>query len=100
MEDIKWTKLNLDKTEAKAKGTQIKYMLGIKDGKPITVQQLKYLKDNLVNFKSIDGNMQAFLNSITDFDSAASWLSRNSYSLSAAINLLGIIKLPRGCKGF
>lgn len=100
MEDITWSKLKLSKHEAAAKGTQIKYKLGIKDGSPITVEQLKRLKQDLNGFTDPDYNLPEFLESITDFDEAAGWLSSNAYSRSAAFNLLGILKYPKGMKGF
>lgn len=99
LEDINWSNLNLDKDEAAARGTQIKSMLGIKDNSPITAEQLKYMKDNFVRLTGMDNNMQVFLNSITDFDSAAGWLSKNSFSLGGAMNLLGILKRPSKKKG-
>lgn len=40
MEDLNWSTLNLDKNEASTRGVQIKYMLKIKDGEPISVEQL------------------------------------------------------------
>lgn len=100
IEDIKWSNLSLDPDEAAARGTQIKSMLGIKDNTPITPEQLRYMKDNYVRLTGNDNFMQAFLNSIQDFDEAARWLSKHSYSLGGAMNLLGIIKHPRGRKGF
>jgi len=100
MEDISWSKLKLNKHEAAAKGTHIKYKLGIKDGSPITVEQIKRLKQDLNGLTDPDYNLPEFLESITDFDEAASWLSSNAYSRSAAFNLLGILKYPKGMKGF
>ena len=99
MEDIIWSNLKLSKHEAAAKGTQIKYKLGIKDGSSITVEQLKRLKQDLNRLTDQNYNLPEFLESITDFDEAASWLSRNAYSRGAAMNLLGIIKHPKGMKG-
>lgn len=101
LEDIKWSCLDLDKDEAAARGTQIKSMLGIKDNTPITADQLKYMQDNLVRLTGMDNAMQAFLNSITDYEEAAVWLSKNSYSLGGALNLLnyGFLKHPKGWKG-
>lgn len=57
------------------------------------------MQDNFVRLAGMDNNMQAFLNSITDFENAAKWLSKNAYSLGGAVNLLGIIKHPSGKKG-
>jgi len=87
----------LNENDAAAKGTLIKYKLGIKDGAPISVEQLKYLKEDSAICQ--DHCLLEFQESITDFDEAASWLSRNAYSRSAAMNLLGIIKHPNGKKG-
>ena len=107
MNDIDWSSLILDKNEAATRGVQIKYMLGIKDKTPITAEHLKYLKENIILFMDMErmfmdmnNTMKEFLDSITDFDKAAAWLSKNAYSLGAAMNLLGIIKHPRGAKGF
>ena len=99
MEDLNWSTLNLDKNEASTRGVQIKYMLKIKDGEPISVEQLNYVKDNIVRLKGEDKEMQVFLDSITDFETAADWLSKHAYSLYAAMNLLGIIKHPSGKRG-
>lgn len=97
MEDITWSKIaNIDKDEAAARGSQIKSILGITDDTAITKEQLMYMKENFVRLTGMDNNMQAFLNSITDFESAAKWLSKHSYSLGGALNLLGIIKSPLG----
>jgi hypothetical protein len=98
MEVITWSNLELNKNEAAAKGTLIKYKLGIKDGAPISVEQLKYLKEDSAICQ--DHCLLEFLESITDFDEAASWLSRNAYSRSATMNLLGIRKYPNGMMGF
>ena len=97
MEDINWSQLHLDKKEAAARGTQIKRLLGVKDGEPITAEQLK----NCVAYTNQDSTLLTFLNAITDFDSAAEWLSKNAYSFTAAINLLDydFLKHPRGWKG-
>ena len=46
MEVITWSNLELNENDAAAKGTLIKYKLGIKDGAPISVEQLKYLKED------------------------------------------------------
>lgn len=100
MENFNWTTLNLNKHEASTRGVQIKYILRIKDGEPITVEQLKCLKQDLNRLTDQDHNLQEFLESITDFDEAASWLSSNAYSRSAAFNLLGILKYPHGGYGF
>lgn len=89
----------LNKHEAATKGTLIKYKLGIKDGSPITVEQLICMKKEFIGLTDQDHNLQEFLESITDFDEAASWLSRNAYTRGAAMNLLGIIKHPKGKKG-
>ena len=78
----------------------IKYKLGINDGASITVEQLKCLKQDLNGLTDQDHNLQKFLESITDFEEAASWLSSNAYSRSAAFNLLGILKYPKGMMGF
>lgn len=100
MDVITWSNLKLNKNEASSKGALIKYKLGIKDGAPITVEHLKCLKQDFVGLTDLNSNLQEFLESITDFDEAASWLSRNAYSRGAAMNLLGIIKHPKGKKGF
>ena len=102
MEQINWSNLNLDEDEAAARGSQIKSMLGIKDYTPITAEQLKYMKDNYVRLTGQDNNMQRFLDSITDFGLAAGWLSRNSFALGGARNLLkfDFLKHPSGWKGF
>lgn len=110
MDSIDWTNLNLDKDEAAKRGTEIKLLLGIKDNGAISSEQLKFLKDNYQkfneydnkqpkllkdnnhNFYEYDNKIQVFLNSITDFEHAALWLSRYSYSLNAALTLLGFIK--------
>ena len=97
MEVITWSKLKLNKHETAAKGTLIKYKLGIKDGAPISVEQLKCLKEDSTIGQ--DHSLLDFLESITDFDEAASWLSRNAYSRGVAMNLLGNIKLPNRKKG-
>ena len=97
MEVITWSNLELNENDAAAKGTLIKYKLGIKDGAPISVEQLKCLKEDSILGQ--DHSLLVFLESITDFDEAASWLSRNAYSRGAAMNLLGIIKHPNGKKG-
>jgi hypothetical protein len=99
LEDIDWSNLSLDKDEAAARGTQLKSMLGIKDSTPITSKQLQYLIDNFVRLTGMDNNMHAFLNSITDVESAAKWLSKNAYSLGGALNLLGILKTKSGKRG-
>ena len=100
-EDLTWSNIGLNPEEAAARGTQIKIILGLKDGSPITPEQLKYVKDNYVRLTKADNNLQAFLDSITDFDSAAGWLSRKSYSITAALNLLDFdfLKHPLGFKG-
>ena len=98
-ENISWSSLNIDINEAATRGCQIKDLLKIQDGTPITAGQLMNLKDHLERISKQYNGMQAFLNSITDFEGAAIWLSRNSYSLSAGRNLLGIIKHPKGKKG-
>ena len=101
-EEISWSNIEIHPGEAAARGTQIKSVLGIKDSTPITGEQLKYMKDNFVRLTNIDNNMQAFLDSITDFDSAADWLSRNAYSKGGALNLLkyDFLKHSIGGKGF
>lgn len=102
MEDINWSNLHLDKEEAATRGTQIKWLLGIEDGTPVTIEQIKYLRDNVVSLIGHpDDNMQLFLNSITDFEKAADWLSKYSYSINAAFNLLDIeyVKPKLGWKG-
>lgn len=96
---IDWSSLNISRDEAAGRGAQIRYILGIKDDVPITAEQLKCMKDDAEKLAGQDDNIQAFLNSITDFDAAADWLSRNSYSINAAMTLLGIIKHPRGWRG-
>ena len=96
MEDITWSNLRLRKDEAAARGTQIKSMLGIKDNTPITSEQLKYMKDNFVRLTGMDNYMQLFLNSIEDFDNAAKWLSKYSYSLGGAMNLLDVLPHRKG----
>ena len=80
METINWSNLKLKEDEAATRETQIKSMLGIIDDTPITGEQLKYMKDNFVRLTGMDNNMQLFLNSITDFDEAAGWLSSNSFA--------------------
>ena len=97
--NIDWSSLNISRDEAARRGAQIRYMLGIKDDVPIAAEQLKYMRDDEEKLATQDDNIQAFLNSITDFDAAADWLSRNSYSINAAMTLLGIIKHPRGWRG-
>ncbi len=92
MDSIDWTNLNLDKDEAAKRGTEIKLLLGIKDNGAISSEQLKFLKDNYQKLNEYDNKMQVFFNSITDFEHAALWLSRYSYSLNAALTLLGFIK--------
>ncbi len=100
MKEITWSNNNLKKGEAAARGTQIKRILGIKDNSPILAEQLKYMKDNCAERTGQDNDLQAFLDSITDFEDAAEWLSRNAYSRSAAFNLLGILKYPHSGYGF
>ena len=102
MEKINWSNLNLDPDEAAARGSQIKSMLGIDDYTPITAEQLKYMKDNYVRLTGQDNYMQNFLNSINDFALAAGWLSRNSFSLGGAKNLLNydFLKKSSNIKGF
>lgn len=46
MEVITWSNLELNKNEAATQSTLIKYKLGIKDGAPISVEQLKCLKED------------------------------------------------------
>lgn len=99
MVNFNWSNLNIKQDEAAGRGAQIRYMLGIKDDAPITAEQLMCMKDNAEKLVGQDDNVQAFLNSITDFDAAADWLSRNSYSIGAAMTLLGIIKHPKGWMG-
>lgn len=102
MEEITWSNIKLNKEEAAARGTQIKRILGIKDNSPISAEQLKYMKDNFAEYKGQDNTLQTFLDSITDFEDAAEWLSRNAYSLGAALNLLNydFLKHPFGGFGF
>ncbi len=97
MEDINWSQLNLDKKEAAARGTQIKRLLGVKDGEPITAEQLK----DCVAHTNQDSSLLTFLNAITDFDGAAEWLNKNAYSFTAAINLLDydFLKKTRDWRG-
>lgn len=98
-EEIDRSSLNLDKDEAAARGAQIKSMLGIKDNIPISSKQLRYIKDNSARITGMDSNMQSFLNSISDFDKSAKWLSKYSYSTGSALNLLGVTKNPSGKRG-
>ena len=102
MEIINWSKLNLDEDEAAARGTQIKMLLGVKDSTPITAKQLEYVKDNYVRLTGQDNNQQRFLDSITDLELAANWLSKNSFALGGARNLLkyDFLKSSSGWKGF
>lgn len=101
MEKIEWSNLKIKKDEAAARGTQIKRMLGIKDNTPVTAEQLRYMKDNFARHTGMDNKLQLFLDSITDFEKAADWLSRNSFALGVALNLLDydFLKLPKGIKG-
>ena len=101
MENLDWSKQHLDKGEAAARGAQIKYLLGVKDGCPITSEQLKYAKNNCERFSELDRGLQTFLYFIIDFDAAADWLSINSYSLECALNLLDydFLKHPHGIMG-
>lgn len=102
MEDINWSSLHLDKEEAATRGAQIKWLLGIKDGTPITIEQIKYLKNNVASLIGHqDDKMQLFLNSIIDFDKAAEWLSKYSSTIRAALTLLDIeyVKPKLGRKG-
>ena len=102
MEEITWSNIKLNKGEAAARGTQIKRILGIKDNSPISAEQLKYMKENFAEYKGQDKTLQTFLDSITDFEDAAEWLSRNAYSLEAALNLLNydFLQHPFGGYGF
>ena len=102
MKEITWSNINLNKGEAAARGTQIKRILGIKDNSPILAGQLKYMKDNFAERTGQDNDLQAFLDSITDFEDAAEWLSRNAFSIGAALNLLNYdyLKHPFGGFGF
>ena len=98
---MNWLNLDIDKGEAAARGAQIKNILGIKDDGTITCEQLKYVKENCDYLTEEENGLQTFMDSITDFDSAADWLSRNAYSLGSALNLLDydFLKLPHGIKG-
>jgi hypothetical protein len=102
MEEITWSNIKLNEGEAAARGTQIKSFLDIKDNAPISAEQLKYMKENFAEYKEQDNTLQTFLDSITDFEDAAEWLSRNAYSLGAAFNLLNydFLKQPFGGFGF
>lgn len=102
MKEITWSNINLNKGEAAARGTQIKKILGIKDNSPILAEQLKHMKDNFAESAVQDNTLQAFLDSITDFEDAAEWLSKNAYSLGVVLNLLNydFLKHPFGAKGF
>ena len=99
MVNFNWSSLNISRDEAAARGAQIRYMLGIKDDVPITAEQLTCMRDDEEKLAGQGDDIQAFLNSITDFDAAADWLSSNSYSINAAMTLLGIIKPPSGKRG-
>lgn len=102
MDEITWSNNNLNKGEAAARGTQIKSILGVKDFSPISAEHLKYMKDTFVELTGQENSLQAFLDSITDFEDAAEWLSRNAYSLGTAFNLLNydFLKHPFGGYGF
>ena len=102
MEEITWSNIKLNKEEAAARGTQIKRILFIKDNSPISAEQLKYMKENFAEYKGQDKTLQTFLDSITDFEDAAEWLSRSAYSIGAALNLLNydFLKHPFGGYGF
>ena len=102
MEEINWLNINMKKGEAAARGTQIKRILGIKENSPISAEQLKYMKDNFAERTGQDNSLHAFLESITDFEDAAEWLSKNAYSLRASLNLLNydFLKHPWGGMGF
>ena len=100
MESISWSNIRLSEDEASARGTQIKRLLRINDDDSISAEQLEYLKKS--NIPEIDDTLLTFLNTITDFDSAAKWLSDNSFPLVAALTLLDydFLKDPHGKKGF
>ena len=101
MNDIKWLKIDWDKDELSARGTQIKIELNLKDSDPITSEQLKYMKEKFSTLKIQDNNLYTLLNSITDFDSAADWFSKHSYPFQLVYTLLNydFIKCPFGFKG-
>ena len=99
MEKFYWSKLILNKNEAATKSTLIKYILGIKDSSSITVEQLKCLTQEVIDGTDQNYDLKVFLESITDFEEAASWLSKNAYSFDMSRNLLGIIKHPKGKRG-
>lgn len=98
MVNFNWSSLNISRDEAAARGSQIKSMLGVDDATPITTEQLKFVKDNAEKLVVQYDNMQDFLDSITDFDAAADWLSKHAYPLGGAL-LLGIVKHPKGWRG-
>ena len=102
MKEITWSNINLNKGEAAARGTQIKRILGVKDNSPILAKQLKYMRDNFAERPGQDNTLQTFLDSITDFEDAAEWLSKNAYSIGVALNLLDydFLKHPYGAYGF
>ena len=102
MKEITWSNSKLNKGKAAARGTQIKKILGIKDNSPILAEQLKYMRDNFAERIGQDNSLQAFLESITDFEDAAEWLSRSAYSIGVALNLLDydFLKHPFGGFGF
>ena len=89
----------MTKKEAATRGVQIRDVLGVKDETPITCEQLKFLKESDTMLTESNEDLKCFLDSITDFERASDWLNRNSYSLCAARNLLGIIKHPSGKRG-
>lgn len=101
MKEITWSNSKLNKGKAAARGTQIKKILGIKDNSPILAEQLKYMRDNFAERIGQDNSLQAFLESITDFEDAAEWLSRSAYSIGVALNLLDydFLKHPHGAYG-
>ena len=93
MDKIDWINVEtidiLNPDVVAAKGSMIKYLLGINDNSPITAEQLIYLKENFVRLTGVDNYLQSFFNSITDFDKAAKWISKYSCQTGEQNTLLG-----------
>ena len=73
-----FSKYNYD--ELAQRGVQIKNYFGLTSpNQEITPSMLKYAYKNYIKDTGIDNDMIEFFSSISDFDKAAKWLSKNSY---------------------
>lgn len=64
--------------ELTARGTQVKNYFGLKEGKPITGDMLKYASKNYINDRGYDNVMGAFFDGIKDHKQMAEWLTKFS----------------------